>query len=364
MRMLHLSDLHLGKMLANYSLLEDQKYCLKQIIDIIKIENVDLIIIAGDIFDTPIANSEALEAYDDFIERIIFDLGKKVIAISGNHDSSKRLDIHKTFFRKNSYYLIGEYNNEVITLEDKFGPINFYPIPYISLPKARIKYNQDFQSFTQVYEYLLKDINYVDRNVLITHCYASESTYEDEKIDGEKPLTIGGNDAMDARLFLKFDYVALGHLHRKHYVIDKKIRYPGTFMKFSFSELKQKKSVTIVDLTDRLEIKEIELKHIHDFRIINDYFQNIFSQSASNDYIQFLLKDSYPIENAMASLKLKFPNAVNIRYENPAIFDGDESLNLDIENLNSLELFKAFYEHKMGFEIPSDEEMIFKRVVE
>lgn len=364
MRMLHLSDLHIGKSIANYSLIEDQKYALDQIVDIVEREKVDLVIIAGDIFDTAITTTEALEVYDDFIERIIFDLNRKVIAISGNHDSAKRLDVHRKFFRKNQYYLIGEYEGEVITLEDKYGPINFYPIPYISLPKARTMYDRDFESFTDLYSFLLKDINYVDRNVLISHCYASETSFEEEKIEGEKPLSIGGNDAMDAHLFLNFDYVALGHLHRKHYILDERIRYCGTFMKFSFSEINQRKTVTLVDLTDQLEIREIELDPLHDFKIYNDYFDNILDYDDSKEYIQFILNDDHPIENAMQKLKKKFPNAVNIKYQEAGVFQEGEKFDLDLENLDLMELFQSFYKYKMDSDMKKEEIDIFKKVIE
>lgn len=362
MKILHLSDLHIGKNIGNYSLLEDQSYILNQIVSVIKRKNVDLVIIAGDIFDNSNPSADAMKVYNSFIEKIIFDLKKIVIAIAGNHDSGKRLSIDKNFYEKNCYYLIGEYENRVISLDDKYGKINFYPIPYLSLAKAKNLFEKDFKNFTEVYEFLLKDIDYSDRNVLITHCYASESTLEDEKIEGEKPLIIGGNDAMDAKLFLNFDYAALGHLHRKHYVLDKKIRYPGTFMKYTFQEL-DNKSLTLVDLTDEVQIEEAEINPLRDFKTITGYFEDIVKMEKSDDYIQFILKDNVAIENAMAILKNNFPNAVNISYEKSMIFDEEDEFDLDVKNLTSLELFEKFYSYKMGEEVSNDEEEILKRLI-
>ncbi|MDD7305987.1 MAG: exonuclease SbcCD subunit D [Peptoniphilaceae bacterium] len=365
MKILHLSDLHIGKMIGSYSLLEDQAYCLNQILTISKEEKIDLVLIAGDIFDTAIPSAEAMQLYSSFIEALVFKLKVKVVAISGNHDSYKRLDVNREFFKKSSYYIIGDYKGEVLSFEDKYGKVNIYPIPYLSLSKARVSFDKDFQSFTDLYSYLLKDIDYSGRNILLTHCYASENTYEDkeEETEGEKPLSIGGNDAMDASLFKNFDYVALGHLHRKHFVLEPKIRYSGTFMKYSFSE-KGKKSVSLIDFTDKVEISEIEISPLRDFVTIEDYFDNILAMDKRLDYVQVILLDDYPIENAMAKLKVVFPNAVNIRYKDFSVFNKDHDFDLDIENLSTLELFKEFYKFKMKNPMSEKEIEIFKKVIE
>ncbi|MDY3006423.1 exonuclease subunit SbcD [Anaerococcus sp. AGMB00486] len=366
MRILHLSDLHIGKMIGNYSLLEEQKYGLDQILDIVKRENVDLIIIAGDIFDTSIPKNEAMKVYDDFINSLVFKFKKKVIAIAGNHDSGKRLEISKSFFEKSNYFVYGDSFFNKISFEDSFGTINFYPIPFISLARARSEIDPNIESFNDLYKILLKDIDYEDRNVLISHCYANESANEDtlEIQEGEKPLSIGGNDAMDAHLFMKFDYVALGHLHRKHFVLDEKIRYSGSFMKYSFSEVNQRKTVSIIDLNDNLKIKEIEIKALNDFRVIDNYFEKILKMKDSNDYIQFILKDKNPIDSPMAKLKLKFPNAVSIKYQYDQNLDISDKIDIDIKNLSTLEIIKKFYEFKMDEKMPENEESILKRVLE
>lgn len=366
MRILHLSDLHIGKMIGNYSLLKEQEYCLDQIIAIVKNEEIDLVLIAGDIYDTAVAKSEAMKVYDDFINKLVFDLKVKVIAIAGNHDSGKRLEIAKNFYQRSNYYIYGDSFKEKISLEDEYGKINFYPIPYMSLARARNEIDKDIENFTDLYKKLLEDIDYKDRNVLITHCYANETAFEDksEDLEGEKPLTIGGNDAMDASLFMDFDYVALGHLHRKHFVLDPKIRYSGTFMKYSFSEINQKKSVTIVDLKEKAQIKEVYIKPLNDFREIRDYFSNIKDMENSNDYIQFILKDSSPIDNPMAKLKTKFPNAVSLKYENISFIENKEEIDLDLENLDYIEVFEKFYEFKMDEKISDEEKKVLKRVIE
>lgn len=364
MKLLHLSDLHIGKSIGSYSLLEDQKFCLEQILKIIEDEKVDIVLIAGDIFDTAIPNNEAMKVYSDFVDEIIFNLKKKIIAISGNHDSGKRLEISKSFFEKNSYYIYGNSFDEKISFDDEYGKVNFYPIPYISLARAKNEIDSNIENFTDLYKVLLKNIDYKDRNVLISHCYANEKAYEDEKIEGEKPLTIGGNDAMDAHLFKNFDYVALGHLHRKHFVLDEKIRYCGTFMKYSFSEINQKKSLTLVDLKEKISIKEIEIKPLNDFKIICDYFENILKMENSNAYIEFTLKDDNPIDSPMAKLKMKFPHAVSIKYEKSINIEKDEDIDIDFEKLSSMEIFEEFYKFKMNEKMTDLEKEILKKVIQ
>ncbi|MDO4662581.1 MAG: exonuclease SbcCD subunit D [Tissierellia bacterium] len=367
MRFLHLSDLHIGKNISNYSLIEDQKYALEQIIDIANKNKVELVIIAGDVYDKLISSNEALELYEWFIEELIFKYKIKVIAIAGNHDSHKRLSYSKKFFEKFNYFVYGEYSDtDCITLEDEYGKINFYPISYISIQKARTVFkDKEIENYSDLYNYLLESISYNDRNVLITHCYASETGYESENAydNNQKPLTIGGNDAMDAKIFKNFDYVALGHLHRAHYVLDEKIRYSGTFMKYSFSEVNDKKTITLVDLTDKLQITKIPIKPLRDFKIINDYFENILNYEKSSDYIQVVLKDEAIVEDAINILKSKFDHIVNIIYEK-RIINNDDDFDFDIKGNDTLSLFDKFYKYKMDRKIEEHEQSVIKDILE
>ena len=365
MKLLHLSDLHLGKAIGNYSLIEDQKYCLKQILEIIKKRNVDVIMIAGDIFDTQISSVEALTLYSDFIEEIIFKMGKIVLAISGNHDSAKRLDVNSKFYKANNYHLFGQYKDEIISLKDEYGIVNFHLIPFISLNQGKILFDENIENYTDIYKKILEKRKLKDRNVLISHCYANKYAIEDENAYnlGQKPLSIGGSDAMDANLFMDFDYVALGHLHNRQFVIDPKIRYAGTFMKYSFDEVNKIKSVTLVDLTDKLEIEEIEIKALKDFRIITGKFDQILKEDSSDDYIKVILEDDMTIENPMAKLKEKFPNIVQLSYKNRGIFDLENDFSIDLSAKNSLELFEEFYKFKMNEKLNDEEKQLIKKVI-
>lgn len=375
MRLLHLADLHLGKNIGNYSLIEDQRHGLNQILDIIEKENIDVVMIAGDIYDTPVPSSEALKLYSDFIEKIIFTYNKIVLAIAGNHDSGRRLDNNLRFFSKSNYHLHGDYrgyissgvhNGEIITLNDEYGKVHFHLIPFMTISQANLYFSDEINTFTDVYRNLLKDKNYEDRNVLISHCYANHITEETEDAykEGQKPLLIGGTDAMDAHLFLDFDYVALGHLHSEHFVVDPKIRYSGTFMKYSFDEVGNKKTVTIVDLTDEIKTRKVIINPLRDFRKITGTFEQIMSTEAdSDDYIKFELTDELVVTNAMSDLKKKFPHAVSISYTNNGVFNVEGELNLDLENKDTLELFEEFYRFKMDEDMTVEQIEALKEVI-
>ena len=367
MRLLHLSDLHIGKTLGNFSLLEDQKYVLDQIIEIIKDKKIEAVMIAGDIFDTAVAPAAALDLYNYFIEKIIFEIKIPVLAISGNHDSAKRHDVNKRFYKTNRYYLAGEFTDEVVTLEDEYGPIHFFLLPFISLAKGRTIFDGEIAGFTDLYKNALANITYQDRNVLITHSYASGSVggLETAYTEGQKPLTIGGSDMMDANLFMDFDYVALGHLHTAHYVIDPKIRYSGTFMPYSFDKKDRNKSVTVVDLgKNSLEIEKIPIRLLRDFEVRTGFFDDLIKDPASDSYIKFVLDDKGTIENAMAKFKKKFPNAVLINYASRSVFAFENrEVDIDIENKTSLELFHDFVRYKDNRDLSFEESEILRDLI-
>ncbi|WP_296111737.1 exonuclease SbcCD subunit D [uncultured Anaerococcus sp.] len=367
MRLLHLSDLHIGKNLGNFSLLEDQIYVLDQILEIIRERKIEAVMVAGDIFDTAVASAEALDLYNYFIEKIIFDIKIPVLAISGNHDSAKRLDINKRFYKTNRYYLAGEYTKDLVTLEDEYGPVHFFLLPFMSLAKGRTIFDGGIKDFTDLYRLALKDYNYKDRNVLITHCYASKISEGLEKAynEGQKPLTIGGSDMMNAALFMDFDYTALGHLHSAHFVLDPKIRYSGTFMPYSFDKKDRNKSVTLVDLKkETVEIEKIPVKLLREFEVREGFFDDLIREEPSDSYIKFILEDKATVENAMAKFKKKFPNAVLINYKSRSVFNmEDKKIDIDVENKSTLDLFKDFISYKDQRDLTDSELRVVEEVI-
>lgn len=363
MRLLHLSDLHLGKSLSNLNLIEEQSYALNQIERIIDSENIDIILIAGDIFDKSVASNEALLLFENFIETLTLKLKKKVVAISGNHDSSARIEFAKSFFEKSGCYLIGTYEpNKVITLFKEDEKINIYPIPFISLQKAST-FLEHVEDYTDLYRQLLPEIDESEINILMTHCYASSNGDGEENYDDDqRPLSLGNSDIMNAALFEKFDYVALGHLHRAHYVHKKHIRYCGTFMKYSFSEARDNKSITIFDtLTKDIEIKPLEL--LHDLKVYNDYYKNIIEYPKNDDYVQIILKDKNIVENVFYKLKSIFKNLVNVKYEqlsesNTNLIHYKDDINKDL-----MTQFELFYDYKMNESMDKEQKELLLEII-
>lgn len=246
MKFLHLSDLHLGKNLNGFSLYQDQAYILHQVVQIAQNEQIEAVIIAGDIFDKSVPNSQAIQLFDEFLTSWA-ELNLPVFIISGNHDNAQRVAFGANLFKQNNIFISPVYNGNIspITLEDNFGKINFYLLPFLKPTTVRNFFpDEEITSYNQAIEVALKNIslNTDERNILIAHQFVTGAYICDSE-----DIVVGGIDNTDANLFQNFDYVALGHLHTPQTVLRESIRYCGTLLKYSFSEINQEKSLTIVD---------------------------------------------------------------------------------------------------------------------
>lgn len=327
MRLLHLADLHIGKILNGYSMLEDQRHILAQVLDIVDRQGADVVLIAGDIYDRSIAPKEALTLYNDFLAELILKRGLSVIAISGNHDSGERLEAGSALTEAMSYYMEGTFKKDTrrITLKDEFGEVDFYPIAFADVAEVRLTLEEDsIRSFDEAMQETVERIELRDgvRSVALAHCYAvSQETDEEEKIDSQKPLSIGGKDFVKASYFSKFNYTALGHLHRRQKCLLPKIRYCGTLLKYSFSEETHTKSVLLVDLDaeGNVSIIEEEVFPLRNMRTIRGRFEEVLQAATTDvhkeDYVRFILEDEELIHNAMSVLKSYYPYAMELRYE-------------------------------------------------
>ncbi len=379
MRIMHLADLHLGKILNGYSLLADQQYILNQIIEIIDQQAIETVLIAGDIYDRSIAPKEAVVLYNDFIKALVIDRGLTVLAISGNHDSQERLEAGSIFGESVNYYLEGTFKKEVkrVTLQDDYGEIDFYLIAYAHL--ASLKYlleKEEIEDFNQAYQHICQELELRAgvRSVVLAHLYLLNNNPEDGEISSQKPLIIGGKEFVAAEHFLKFDYVALGHLHRSQQCQCEKIRYAGTPLKYSFSEENHRKTVSIIDIKakDEIVIEQIALEPLRDLRTIRGKFEQIvFAASADDkrdDYIRFILEDEHIVENAMSILKHYYPYAMELKYQ----FREKEIENLAVNNIvqiNSMaemvsDFYQEVYQEEMPVNITSEVEDIIQRIGE
>lgn len=352
MKLLHLSDLHLGKRLNEYSMLEDQEYILKKIINVIDAEKPVAVIIAGDIYDKSIPSAEAVKLFDDFL----VSLAKRkleVFVISGNHDSAERIAFGSRIMDASGIHLSPVYDGKVepITLSDEFGDVNVYMLPFVKPANVRRFYeDEEIVSYTDAIQCAISNmsINPEKRNVLVTHQFVTGARRSESE-----DISVGGADNVDASVFESFDYVALGHLHSPQNCSSKKIRYCGTPLKYSFSEAKDQKSVTIVELGAKgtLSVRETALVPMREMVEIkgkyNDIMQKSFYEKTTyqNDYTHITLTDEEDIVDAIGKIRTVYHNLMKLDYDNKrtrstAQIDGAT----DVETKSPLELFSDLYE--------------------
>lgn len=353
MKLIHLSDLHIGKRVNEFSMLEDQEYILTKIINIIDDEKPDAILIAGDVYDKSVPSGEAVQVFDDFLVRLA-KRNLQTFVISGNHDSPERLAFGGRLMDISGIHMSPVYNGKVepIGLEDNFGKVNFYMLPFIKPVHVRRFFEEEnIESYTDAVQVAVDNMNVNDteRNVIITHQFVTGA----ERSESEE-VSVGGSDNVDASVFEKFDYVALGHIHGPQNIRSEKIRYCGTPLKYSFSEANHKKSVTVVNLGEKgkLEIDEIPLEPKRDMREIKGKYDEIMmngNQEKSDDYVHIILTDEEDIPNAMGKLRLVYPNLMKLDYDNTRTRNIGKITSAEkTETRSPLELFCELYEKVNG----------------
>ena len=322
MKLIHLSDLHIGKRVNEFSMLEDQEYILTKIVNIIDCEKPDAVLIAGDVYDKSVPSAEAVQIFDDFLVRLA-KRNLNTFIISGNHDSAERLAFGGRLMELSGIHLSPVYNGKVepISLEDEHGSVNFYMLPFIKPANARRFFEDEtIESYTDAIRVAVDNVEIDEskRNVLITHQFVTGA----ERSESEE-ISVGGSDNVDASVFDIFDYVALGHIHGPQNIGSEKIRYCGTPLKYSFSETKHKKSVTVVELGKKseLEIRTVPLIPKHDMREIKGKFDEIvlkenYRNTNTDDYMHITLTDENDIPDAIGKLRIIYPNLMKIDYDN------------------------------------------------
>lgn len=321
MRFLHLSDLHIGKRLNEFSLLEDQAYILGQILEITKSEQPDGVLIAGDVYDKAAPSAEAVGLFDDFLTRLSRS-GTAVFLISGNHDSPERIAYGSRILDRCRIYLspLYEGKTEPVILKDEIGEVAVYLLPFLKPAMLRRFWpEEEIGSYTDALRLAVgaMDIGSSRRNILVAHQFVTgASRCESEEV------TIGGLDNVDASVFAAFDYVALGHIHSPQ-SIGETIRYCGTPLKYSFSEAGQEKSVTVVELSEKgsLQLRTIPLKPLHDLRELRGRYEELTTRSfyegtPTEDYFHIVLTDEEDVLGAAEKLRTIYPNLMKLSYDN------------------------------------------------
>ncbi len=363
-------------------MIEDQKYYIDKFIKYIKDEKIELVIIAGDIYHRTIPSIEAINLVNEAFSKMINELNIHVIVISGNHDSRERLGFGKKLFENSNLYIktsIEDIFNK-ISLKDEYGIINFYTIPYIEPNYIKKFYKEESiltfdDSMKLLISKIKENINLDERNILITHGFFSyiKNNNEDNKIIfSESEISIGGSDMVDAKIFEIFDYVALGHLHAPQKIGKETIRYSGSILKYSLSESNQKKSITIINLKEKSNIKIYE-KHINpkrDLKIVQgDFYEfidvNNFSELYSEDYIFVNITSNKNILDPVNKLKNVFPNILGvkfIKYDKNNIQIKNEFSDNKIKSKSTYELFNDFYSYVTKNNLSKEEKKIILEI--
>ena len=355
MKFIHLSDLHLGKRVNEYSMLEDQKYILTKVIHIIDEENPDGVLIAGDIYDKSVPGAEAVQLFDDFLYRLS-ERKLQVFVISGNHDSPERLAFGGRLMDRSGAHLSPVYDGTVscVDLEDAYGKVHVYMLPFLKPSHVRRFYpEENIETYTEAVRTALLNMpaEPAERNVLLTHQFVTGA----ERSESEE-LSVGGSDHVDASVFQGFDYVALGHIHGPQNAGTDHIRYCGTPLKYSFSEAGHQKSVTIVELGEKgsLSVRTAPLKPRHDLRKIRGTYMELTARSfyegaPVDDYLHVTLTDEEDVPDAAGRLRVIYPNLMKLDYDNERtrahiqITDAEAA-----DRKTPLELFMEFYEKQNG----------------
>jgi exonuclease SbcD len=353
MKLIHLSDLHIGKRVNEVSMIEDQEYILLQILGIIDSEKADAVLIAGDVYDKSIPSGEAVALFDDFLCRLA---ARKipVLIISGNHDSPERLAFGNRLLNASGIHISPVYDGNVrsVTLSDEHGQVDFWLLPFLKPAHVKRFYpDAGIESYTDALRVAVEKmgIDPTRRNVLLTHQFVTgAATCESEEI------SVGGSDNVDASVFEGFDYVALGHIHGPQNIGTNRIRYCGTPLKYSLSEEHHHKSVTVVQLGEKgnLHLQLRPLTPRHDLRQIRGTFAQLtdkafYEGTATDDYVHIALTDEEDVPEAMGKLRLIYPNVMHLRYDNTRtrtnrIIDGAA----DVQRKSPLQLFEELYQQQ------------------
>ena len=372
MKLMHLSDLHLGKRVNEFSLMEDQKDILNKIIQIIDDEQPDAVLIAGDVYDRAVPSAEAVELFDSFLVRLA-KRRQETFIISGNHDSPERLSFAGKLIDPTGIHLAPVYNGEIcpLSLMDEYGIINIYMLPFIKPAAVRRFFpEEEIVSYEDAMRVAIgaMTLDETKRNILITHQFVTGAATSDSE-----ELSVGGADQVSAEVFRGCDYVALGHLHRPQN-IKPAIRYSGTPLKYSFSEAKDRKSVTLVELKEKgdLSIREIPLVPLRDMKEIKGTYNELTLKEyydrdpeMKEAYLHITLTDEEDVPDAAAKLRVIYPNLMKLDYDNTRTRNtrGVQALT-EVEKKTPMELFSAFYEMQNGQEMSLEQKQYLETLIE
>ena len=384
MKFVHLSDLHIGKRLDGFSLIEDQEYILSEILDMIREEAPDGVFIAGDVYDRPVPGTEAVRLFDRFITALAA-LKTQVFIISGNHDSEDRLSFGSRLMELSGVHFSPAYNGETepYIFKDGDAETAVYMLPFLKPAEVRRHFPEtEIASYTDAIAAAVShmDIDESRVNLLLSHQFVTGALRSESE-----EISVGGLDNVDASVYAPFDYVALGHIHGPQEVKGREgqiLRYAGTPLKYSFSEENHQKSVTVIEIGTRvssgapekektISVRTIPLTAQHDMRTIRGTYEALtarqnYVNTATEDYLQVILTDEEDVPDALNRLRVIYPNIMKLRYDNTRtrnnVITGEG--NADPRETNPMDLFADFYKEQNGKELSEKETALMQKLIE
>lgn len=369
---MHISDLHLGKRVNEISMIEDQEYILQEILQIAKEQQIDGMLLAGDVYDKTVPSAEAVQLLDEFLTKAA-GMGVTVYLISGNHDSAERLAFGSRLFEKSGKVYISPVfagTVEPVKVRDEYGVINIWLLPFIKpavvrrfFPEAEISTYND--AFRTVMESLAADQS--ERNILVAHQFVTGAA----RCESED-VSVGGLDNVDASAMEGFDYVALGHIHGPQNIGKETIRYCGTPLKYSFSEANHHKSVTIVELNEKgnVSVTDVPLTPVRDMREIKGTYEEVtlrenYAHTNVYDYLHITLTDEEDIPNAMERLRVIYPNLMRLDYDNCRTRENQTVTGAEeVEKKTPLQHFAEFYQLQNNQEMKEEQRQFMEELIE
>lgn len=374
MKIAHISDLHLGKSVHNYSMLAEQQDILNKIAGIVEEEKVEALLIAGDVYDKSVPAAEAIKFFDDFLVGLS-KKGVQIFIIGGNHDSCERISFGADLMASSGVHIAKPFtknNKDIkpISLKDEFGPVNIYMLPFIKPIHVKTAFeNDDINTYTQAVKTVIDNMNIDNsvRNILITHQFVTGG----ERCESEQ-ISVGGADNVDSAVFSPFDYVALGHLHGPQYIERETLRYCGSPLKYSFSEKDHKKSVTIINLNAKGDIKLDfkPLKPLRDWQEIKGTYNELMSKDFyknlnTQNYFRVVLTDDDEVSDALNKLRNIYPNIMLLCYDNKRTAYNTEVGTLDQkESKTPCEVFAELYKKQNNDDLNEQQKKYIEKLIE
>ena len=371
MKFVHLSDLHLGKRVNEFSMLEDQRHILLRVLQVVGQERPDAVVIAGDVYDKPVPSAEAVAMFDEFLVRLA-GMKLQVFVISGNHDSAERIAFGGRLMDASGIHMAPVYSGETapFVMTDGYGEVRIHMLPFIKPADVRRAYpGEEAGSYTEAFRTAVSHMN-VDpsvRNVLVAHQFVTGAVRSESE-----DVSVGGMDNIDASVFDSFDYVALGHIHGPQHIGRETVRYCGTPLKYSFSEKDHQKSATVVTMRQKgeTEIRTVPLEPMHDMREIRGTYNDLtlrtnYEGTATADYLHVILTDEEDVPDALARLRTIYPNIMKLDYDNTRTRNaGCMSAPEELERKSEIELFETFFEQQNGRPMSEEQRSFSGRLLE